>query len=707
MRLVLYEGRGELDTVTAGGGDRVVPAAARDHGASLRAAGAACESVLRLFGEGDGEPAAYNLLCHELQLLDADPAAAGPANLLAFRLKLLLAAGFVPGARGLRALRRGARGRRGGRLSFSPAAGGVVCAGCAPAATASRSTARRSSSWPRARRARSGGCRRPSRRRSRQVDRAVTGTLEYHAHVRLAASPERLNRIGVRSLDERRAAAGTKYVYDFSEGSREMRDLLGGKGANIAEMTRIGGPVRVPAGFTITTEACVAYMRGGGGSPTASSEQVAEALGAARGAGRQAPRRRARTRCSSRCARARASRCRACSTPSSTSASTTSRSRASIARTGNERFAWDSYRRFVQMFGNVVRGIDGERVRGGDRRAARSEQGVKLDTELDAGDLRALVGDFKRIFETQTGEEFPEDPREQLRQAIQAVFDSWNGERAIEYRRLNQIPDDWGTAVNVQQMVFGNKGDDSGSGVAFSRDENTGAPEPSGDFLQNAQGEDVVSGARNTRDLSELRGADAGGPRRADRDPRGRSSATTDDMQDVEFTIEEGTLYMLQTRNAKRPAQAAVRVAVDMVDGGPARPRRRRSRSIDADKLDALLHPTFDPALRVRAAREGGARPRPAPPRARSSSPPTRRSSAGGAGEAVILVRPFTEADDVAGFHAARGILTSEGGKASHAALVARGMGRPVRVRRVRARRSTSTRGTVVGERPRAARRAT
>src|SRR5919201_1353004 len=231
-----------------------------------------------------------------------------------------------------------------------------------------------------------------------------------------------------------------------------------------------------------------------------------------------------------------------------------------VKKTDNERFAWDSYRRFVQMFGNVVRGVKGERFEDEIKRV-KKDRGVKDDTELDVEALQELTRSFQEMYD------FPTEPREQLEQAIRAVFDSWNGERAVSYRRINRIPDDWGTAVNVQQMVFGNKGDTSGSGVAFSRDEVTGEPEPSGDFLPNAQGEDVVSGVRNTRDLSEL----------VDWLPDVHAElleilrtleAHYHDMQDTEFTVEEGRLYMLQTRNAKRPAQAAVRFAVDAVEGG-------------------------------------------------------------------------------------------------------------------------------------------
>ena len=263
-----------------------------------------------------------------------------------------------------------------------------------------------------------------------------------------------------------------KYVYDFDEGSREMRELLGGKGAGVAEMTRVLGPDRVPAGFTITTEACVAFMNGERASPEGLQDQIDEALERLeQRTGRQLVTRT--TRCSYRSARERANRCRECSTLFSTSDSVTHRCSGSRA-TSNERFAWDSYRRLVKMFANVVRRVPGERLQAviAELKAAR---GVKLDTELTADDLRLLVERFKALIVEATGEPFPQDPLDQLRDAVCAVFDSWQGERAVHYRRINRIPDDWGTAVNVQQMVFGNKGENSGSGVAFSRDETTGA----------------------------------------------------------------------------------------------------------------------------------------------------------------------------------------------------------------------------------------
>jgi pyruvate, orthophosphate dikinase len=457
-----------------------------------------------------------------------------------------------------------------------------------------------------------------------------------------------------------------KWVYDFAEGSRDMRELLGGKGANVAEMTRVLGEDRVPAGFTITTEACVAYMRAGRKEPDGLEEQVAEALG------------RLEERAGKRLGDA--------SDPLLVSVRSGAResmpgmldtvlnlglndeSVEGLARaTGNERFAWDSHRRLVQMFGNVSRGVPGERFEEAIR-AIKSDRGVKLDTELDAAALRELTARFRELYD------FPQDPREQLRQAIRAVFDSWTGDRAVAYRRINAIPDDWGTAVNVQQMVFGNKGETSATGVAFSRDEVTGAPEPSGDFLVDAQGEDVVSGVRNTRPIAELADAMPDAHREL-MDVLRTLESHYGDMQDTEFTIEEGRLFLLQTRNAKRPAQAAVRFACDAVDEGLLT-REQAIATIDAGGLDALLHPTFDPSADFEVLAEGVSA---SPGAAKGEVVFTAAAAVEAAndGRDVILVRPFTEADDVAGFHAARGILTSEGGKASHAALVARGMGRP------------------------------
>jgi len=461
-------------------------------------------------------------------------------------------------------------------------------------------------------------------------------------------------------------ATVTKWIYDFAEGSRDMRELLGGKGSGIAEMTRVLGPDVVPAGFTITTEACVEYMRGGHIPPDGLDEALDEALARLEEhAGKRLGDRDDPLLVSVR------SGARDSMPGMMDSVLNLGLGDASVAglcaRTGNARFAWDSYRRLVQMFGDVVCGVPGARFEDEIARIKR-ELNVALDTELDADALRELTTRFQALYD------FPQDPREQLDGAIRAVFDSWMGERAVAYRRINGIPDDWGTAVNIQQMVYGNKGPTSGSGVAFSRDEITGAPEPSGDFLTDAQGEDVVSGMRTPRDLSELSSWMPEVHTRLLEILR-ELECHYKDMQDTEFTVEDGRLYMLQTRNAKRPAQAAVRFAVDAVQEGLLT-RSEAINTIEARSLHALLHPTFDPAARYDILARGVAA---SPGAAKGTIVFTAPDAvaAAEAGRDVILVRPFTEADDVAGFHAAKGILTSEGGKASHAALVARGMGRP------------------------------
>jgi pyruvate, orthophosphate dikinase len=466
------------------------------------------------------------------------------------------------------------------------------------------------------------------------------------------------------------AATKVKWVYESTEGSAGMRALLGGKGANLAEMTRVLGPDLVPRGFTITTDACVAYMREGD-LPPGLEEQVEAAMvrleeQTGKGFGDPDDPLLVSVRSGARV-----------SMPGMLDTvlnlGLTEAGVAGFARRGGERFALDCRRRLLQMFGNVVGGIEAATYER-EIETVKRHAGARLDTELDARELRDLVNRFERLFTEATGESFPTDPWRQLRAAIVAVFDSWNGERAVEYRRQNRIPDEWGTAVNAEQMVYGNRGADSGSGVAFSRDELTGAPEPSGDFLADAQGEDVVSGARNTLGLSQL----------AELMPAVHSQLIEvlrrleshfGDMQDIEFTVESGRLYILQARSAKRAPAAAVRFAVDAVDEGLLS-RESAITTIDAERLEALLHPTFDPEAEFKVMTRGVA------------------ASPGGAGGEIvfgaadavaaaargadaILVRPFTEADDVAGFAAARGILTSEGGKASHAALVARGMGKP------------------------------
>ncbi|HEY5143610.1 MAG TPA: pyruvate, phosphate dikinase [Solirubrobacteraceae bacterium] len=468
-------------------------------------------------------------------------------------------------------------------------------------------------------------------------------------------------------------ADGITWVYDFARGSREMRDLLGGKGANVAEMTRVLGADRVPAGFTITTAACVAYLRAEPrGFPAGMVEEVRAALlrleaTTGRGLGDAQDPLLVSVRSGA-----------PVSMPgmmdSVLNLGLTDASVLGLAeRTGNERFAWDSYRRLVQMYGNVVRGVAGDLF---EREIARikEDRGASLDTDLDAEALRELTASFQRIYRERTGDPFPQDPRVQLDLAIRAVFESWEGERALHYRRIHGMSDDMGTAVNVQQMVFGNKGPTSGSGVAFTRDEMTGEREPSGDFLIDAQGEDVVSGVRNTSSLADLAGPL---PEAHDLliDVLGRLERHYGDMQDVEFTIEEGRLFLLQTRSAKRPAQAAVRFAVDAVAEGLLT-REAALLTIDAGSLDALLHKTIDPAFAFEPLAHGVAA---SPGAAKGAVVFTAHDAVESAVQEVdcILVRQFTEAEDVAGFHAARGIITSEGGKASHAALVARGMGRP------------------------------
>ncbi|MET0511227.1 MAG: pyruvate, phosphate dikinase [Thermoleophilaceae bacterium] len=468
-------------------------------------------------------------------------------------------------------------------------------------------------------------------------------------------------------------AAATKLVYDFAEGSKDMRDLLGGKGANVAEMTRVLGADRVPAGFTITTEACVAYMKSGDQEfPDGLQEEVEKALDRLE---EQAEKKLGHSDDPLLVSvRSGARESMPGMLDTVLNLGLNDESVEGLARTtDNERFAWDSYRRFVQMFGNVCRGIKGERFEELIEESKR-EHGVEDDVELGVGELKDLTARFKEVFEEETGEGFPQDPQEQLRQAIGAVFDSWTGERAVSYRRFNHIPDEWGTAVNVQQMVFGNRGDESCSGVAFSRDEVTGEPKPSGDFLPNAQGEDVVSGVRTPRDLHDMKDSMPGAYDELMEILR-TLERHYEDMQDTEFTVEEGSLYMLQTRNAKRPAQAAVRFAVDAVSEGLL-DKAAALCTIDAQRLDALLHDSFAADAKFETLTKGVAA---SPGAAKGEIVFTADDAVAAAadGREVILVRPFTEADDIAGFQAAEGILTSKGGKASHAALVARGMGKP------------------------------
>jgi pyruvate,orthophosphate dikinase len=470
---------------------------------------------------------------------------------------------------------------------------------------------------------------------------------------------------GARSPSASGGQARHRWVYEFAEGTGEMRELLGGKGAGLAEMTRVLGVDLVPPGFTITTGACVAYTRTGR-EPEGLAEQVQHALEhLERRSGRRFGAEHDPLLVSVRSG-ARESMPGMLDTVLNVGLN--ERSVAGLAAaTGNERFAWDSYRRLVQMLGKVAYGVPGREFETL-LREVKLARGAASDSDLPADALAELSARFMALYD------FPADPHEQLTQAIRAVFGSWAGARAVEYRRINRIPDDWGTAVNVQQMVFGNRGEDSATGVAFSRDALTGAPEPSGDFLINAQGEDVVAGERTPRDLSELRELMPTVHEELLEILR-RLEAHYKDMQDTEFTVEQGRLYMLQTRSAKRSAQAAVAFAVDAVREGLLT-REEALATVNAGALEALLHPTFDRANGYVVLADGvAASPGAARGEVVFSAPAA--VAAVREGREVILVRRFTDTDDIAGFHVAAGILTSEGGKASHAALLARGMGVP------------------------------
>ena len=461
-----------------------------------------------------------------------------------------------------------------------------------------------------------------------------------------------------------------KYVYAFEEGGKEQKFLLGGKGANLAEMTKLGLPV--PPGFTITTEACNAYMAAGNTLPAGLMDEVAAAREVLeQKMGKQLG---------------------AASDPLLVSV----RSGAPFSmpgmmdtvlnlglndvsvgglaqQTSNPRFAYDSYRRFVQMFGKIVLDIDGERFEHA-LTELRTQRGVATDPELSADDLQHLVERFKAIVLSETGIEFPQDPTEQLRRAIEAVFRSWNGERARVYRRMEKIPDDLGTAVNVQTMVFGNKGDDSGTGVAFTRDPATGENQPYGDFLVNAQGEDVVAGIRITEPLDAMRNHFPEPHAQLIRVMKQLEDHYRD-MCDIEFTIEQGRLFMLQTRVGKRTAAAALRMAVEMVGEGLINEREAVLR-VEPAQLDQLLHPQFDPKAAFDVIAKGlNASPGAAVGKVYFTADEAEARHV--AGERVILVRPETSPDDLHGMIAAEGILTSRGGLVSHAAVVARGMGKP------------------------------
>jgi pyruvate,orthophosphate dikinase len=464
----------------------------------------------------------------------------------------------------------------------------------------------------------------------------------------------------------------TKLVYDFSEGTRDMRDLLGGKGANLTEMTRLGLPV--PPGFTITTEACMAYLRGGHVVPDGLQDEVDGALARLEDeAGKRLGDPENPLLVSVRSG-AKFSMPGMMDTVLNLGLNDRS-VEGLAARTDNPRFAYDSYRRFIQMFGDVVSGVGKEHFEGA-LSALKRARGVENDVDLTADDLRGLVGTYTTIYQEHRGEPFPQEPRAQLEAAIRAVFESWDNRRARDYRRLNRIAHDLGTAVNVQAMVFGNTGMRSATGVAFTRSNVTGqAGEPFGDFLPNAQGEDVVAGIRTPQPLVELREIL---PEAYDQLVRtmGLLERTYRDMQDVEFTIEDGRLYMLQTRSGKRSAAAMVRIAVDLVDEGLVTAGESLRTLVDPEKVRHLLLPQLDPGYDVAPVAEGvNASPGAAVGAVVLEADEAERR--GNAGERVILVRDETTPDDLHGMIAAQGILTARGGKTSHAAIVAVGMGKP------------------------------
>ena len=473
-----------------------------------------------------------------------------------------------------------------------------------------------------------------------------------------------------------------RYVYSFgggaADGGADMREALGGKGANLAEMSRLGLPV--PPGFTIAADVCGHYNENDGAFPPGLEEEVADAL------------RAVETHVGAKFGDA--------DNPLLLSVRSGARESMpgmmdtvldlglndatveGLARGGGgERFAQDSYRRFIQMFGDVVLGVDHGAFEDilQQRKDAR---GVCLDTDLEAADWRAVVASFKEKAREALGEEFPQDPHRQLWGAIGAVFASWRNPRAETWRRLNDIPADWGTAVTVQSMVFGNMGNDCASGVAFTRNPSTGAREIFGEFLVNAQGEDVVAGIRTPWSLA---GSDAAGGKSMEAlmpaawsalvDTLNRLEAHYRDMQDVEFTVQRGRLYVLQTRSGKRTAAAALKVAVDMVEEGLI-DRADALRRIDPQSLEGLLHPTLDPSAPRRAIARGLAAS-PGAACGRLALTADDAEARARAGEDVILARIETSPEDIHGMHAARGIVTARGGMTSHAAVVARGMGRP------------------------------
>ncbi len=462
-----------------------------------------------------------------------------------------------------------------------------------------------------------------------------------------------------------------KWVYLFREGNASMRDLLGGKGAGVAEMTRTGVPV--PPGFTITTEACNSYYDNNKQFPPGLWDQVVEALKDIESQTGKKFGDPANPLLVSVRSGAKFSMPGMMDTVLNLGLN--KQTLEGLARlTDNPRFAQDAYRRFIQLFGKIVLGVEGDRFEQVMDEA--KGHGQRLDTDLSADELAEIAETFKRIIKEQKGVDFPEDPYEQLRQAIAAVFSSWNGRRAVDYRRVNKIPDNLGTGVNVQAMVFGNMGTDSATGVAFTRNPATGDPEIFGEYLINAQGEDVVAGIRTPEPISKLR----------DEMPEVYAQFHTiakqleahyKDVQDVEFTIERGKLWMLQTRTGKRTGAAAVKIAVDLVHEGVI-DKATAVQRVEPAALDQLLHPMIDP--KARASVTALTRGLPASPGAASGKAvfdPDEAEQLGASGEKVILIRVETAPEDFHGMVAAQAILTARGGMTSHAAVVARGMGKP------------------------------
>jgi pyruvate,orthophosphate dikinase len=461
-----------------------------------------------------------------------------------------------------------------------------------------------------------------------------------------------------------------KWVYAFHEGNRDQKYLLGGKGANLAEMTNLGLPV--PSGFTITTAACNDYMQHDNTLPADLMDQVStarEALEAKMG-------KRLGDGADPLLVSVRSGAPFSMPGMMDTvlNLGLNDDSVQGLAKqTSNDRFAYDSYRRFVQMFGKIVLDVPGEMFEEAMHDLVESE-GVENETKLTPEALRGLVTTFKGIVRDEAGVDFPDDPLEQLRYAIEAVFRSWNGRRARDYRKMEKIPDDLGTAVNVQAMVFGNKGDDSGTGVAFTRNPSNGENKPYGDFLANAQGEDVVAGIRITEPLDAM-GNHFPECHKQLLDVMHTLEQHYRDMCDIEFTIEQGHLYLLQTRVGKRTATAALHMAVEMQSEGMI-DHQEGVRRVTPEQLDQLLHPQFDPAAKYTVLAKGlNASPGAAVGKVYFTADSA--EAAHEAGERVILVRPETSPDDLHGMIAAEGILTSRGGLVSHAAVVARGMGTP------------------------------